>query len=63
MNTPTEGHHVPDRLSNRKAVGLLLAFLAVVVIFVLALAAMPVPSERTSTDERMDDSQSRLVDP
>lgn len=50
MSKPTEGHHVPDRLSDRQAGGLLLAFL-VVVILVLALATMTVPTERSSTDE------------
>ncbi len=61
MNKPTEGRHVPDPLSDRKAGGLLLAFLAVVIL-VLALATMPLPTDRPSTDEPRGTSQSRLVD-
>jgi hypothetical protein len=61
MNTPAEGHHpVPDHLTDRQAGGLLLAFMAVV-IMVLAVATMPLPTERTTTDEHLDDGRSRQI--
>ena len=60
LNKPTNGRHVPDPLSDRKARGLLLAFLAVVIV-VLALATCR--SRRPpSTDEPRGTSPSRLVD-
>ena len=61
LNKSAEDHHVPDRLSDREAGGLLLAFLTVVIL-VIALATILFPTERASTDEQMDSPQSRLVD-
>jgi hypothetical protein len=59
LNQPTEGRQIPDSLSRRTAVALLLAFLGVVLIFVLALATMPPPTEPSSSDEQMDSSGTR----
>jgi hypothetical protein len=58
LNQPTGRHHVPDRLSNRKAVGLLLAFLAVVIL-VGVLATIPLPAERSTPDGPTGNNQSR----
>ena len=53
MHNPTEGPHTPEALSDRQAGGLLVAFLAAVVL-VLALATMPpIQIESTSTHEPM----------
>jgi len=60
LNTPTKGRHVADRLSDRKAAGLLLAFLAAVIL-VAALATVPLSeAERSSMNEPIGSSQSRL---
>lgn len=57
MNKPAEDHHVSDRLSNRKAGGLLLAFLAAVIL-VAAISTIPLtPTDRSSSDEPMGNSQ------
>lgn len=57
MNKPTKDHHVPDRLSNRKAGGLLLAFLAAVIL-VAAIATIPLtPTDRSDTEAPMGNSQ------
>ena len=62
LNNPTTDHQVPDRLSNRKAGALLLAFLAAVIV-VAAFASIPLtPTERSSTEEPVGKGQLRLVD-
>ena len=60
MNNSTEGHHRPDHLSNRKAGGLLLAFLAAVILVALATMALN-RTEYPNTDETMDNSEPWLV--
>jgi len=60
MSKPAESHRAPDHLSNRKAGGLLLAFLTVV--FLVALATMLAPTERPSVDEPVGSSQPWLLD-
>jgi hypothetical protein len=51
LDEPSEGHYAPDPLSDRRAGGLLLAFLATVIL-VLAVATAPLTTaESTSTRE------------
>ena len=49
LNDPTEGHHAPDPLTDRKAGALLLVFLAAVLV-VLAVASLPLSSPDSSPD-------------
>ena len=58
LNEPTGPHHVPDSLSTRRAVGLLLAFLAVVILAGV-LATIPLPAERSNTGEPEGNNQSQ----
>ena len=51
MDESTEGHHAPDILSNRKAGGLLLAFLGTVILILAVVALLPAPMASTTTHE------------